>query len=133
MGSTRLIVPTLPVPRPLRITLTSPARQNSLYDVRPPAMTSKDKGNSKVLRHLVTKEEVDDIVSRLTRPTVSSRLKSSRMYPVMNYVDMQFYQWNRMPLYGDYQGQIFGKLGDVRPSFTKNGSRRPAYVDISHV
>ena len=133
MGSGRIYMPSLPTPRPLRFTLTSPERKQSLFDVRPPVMTSRDKMKPKLLRSLVTQEQLNDIVSRLTRPTLSTKLKSVRKNPTVNYVDMDRYQWNRMELYSDYQRQIFNSSGSVKPSFRKCGGQRPVFVGYSYV
>ena len=122
-------MPSLPPPRPLmRISLASPERKQSLYDVRPPAMSSRDKLKPKLLRRLVTQEEVNDMVSRLTRPTLSTKLKSARLNPTVNHVDMGCCRWNRMQLYRDYQRQIYSGTGTVKNTFRKCGGQRPACV-----
>ena len=126
-------MPSLPTPRPLRLTLSSPERKPSLYDVTPPPMTSRDKLKPKLLRNLVTQEQLNDIVSRLTRPTLSSKLKAVRLNPTVSYVDMDHYQWNRMELYLDHQRQIFNGSGTVKTSFRKCGGRRPVFVGYSYV
>ncbi|KAK7477885.1 hypothetical protein BaRGS_00030881 [Batillaria attramentaria] len=133
MGSGRIYMPSLPTPRPLRIALTSPERKQSLYDVRSAVVTSRDKRKPKLLRSVVTEEKLGDIVSRLTRPTLASRLKSVRIHPVVNYVDMDYYAWNRMELYSDYQRQVYSTQGCVKPSFKKCGGQRTVYVQYSYV
>ncbi|XP_076454830.1 uncharacterized protein LOC143289668 [Babylonia areolata] len=133
MGSGSVYMPSLPTPRTLRISLTSPHRKPSLYDVKPPAMTSQDQQKPKLLKHLVTQEQMNDIVSRLTRPTLSTKLKSSRMHPTVSYVDMNSYRWDRMALYSDYQKQLYHSSGTVKNTFRKCTGQRRVFVGYSYV
>ncbi|XP_070175753.1 uncharacterized protein [Littorina saxatilis] len=133
MSSGRIYMPCLPTPRPLRFTMTSPERKQSLYDVKPPIMTSRDRMKPRLLKNLVTAEQLDEIVSRLTRPTLATKRKSARMHPTVSYVDMQSYEWKSMALYNDTQRQVFSRAGTVKPSFRKCGGQRSGFVGYCYV
>ncbi|KAL8605743.1 hypothetical protein ACOMHN_065868 [Nucella lapillus] len=133
MSSGTMYKPILPTPRQIRFTLTAPDRKPSLYDVKPPPMSSHDRQKPKLLKHLVTHEKINDIVSRLTRPTLSTKLKSTRVNPTVNYVDMESYRWNRMAQYSDYQKQVYNPSGTVKSTFRKCVGQRRVVVGYSYV
>ncbi|GFO09630.1 hypothetical protein PoB_003613500 [Plakobranchus ocellatus] len=120
MGSGRVYLPNFPPPQPLRVTLTSPVRKTSVYDLKgDPRAGGHTK--PKLLNHVVYEEEVKDIVNRLTRPTMASRMRAINFRPQSQYtfVAMDKYQWARMQLYSDYQRHIFNSNGSLRTGYKR--------------
>ena len=72
--------------------------------------------NLSIPRH---QEELTDIVSRLTRPTMATRMRAVNFRPESQYtyVDMGAYKWNRMNLYKDYQRHVFNPNGSARAGY----------------
>lgn len=121
MGSGRVYLPNFPQSRPLRVQLTSPARKMSVYDLNGDTVTEADKRKPKLLRHMVHQEELRDIVSRLTRPTMASKMRAVNFRPETQYtyVDMGSYRWSTMPIYTDYQKHMYNNNGSVRSGFKR--------------
>ncbi|XP_005111677.1 uncharacterized protein LOC101860706 [Aplysia californica] len=121
MGSGRVYLPNFPPPRPLRITLTSPVRKTSVYDLKGDTKTQNDHRKPQLLRAVVFEEEMRDIVSRLTRPTMASRMRAINFRPETQYtyVDMGSYKWSKMQIYADYQRHMYNNNGSVRSGFKR--------------
>ncbi|XP_067660272.1 uncharacterized protein [Haliotis asinina] len=86
-------------------------------------LSSADRRKPTLLTSVVHEREVADIVNRLSRPTISTKRKTVKLYPNLGYVDMNFYSWRNMQLYKDYQRTIFNDKGAVKPSFRRCGAR----------
>ena len=121
MGTGRIYLPKFPEPRPPKWTMTAPNRVASVYDLNGATKTPSDYRKPQLLRHVVFNEELKDIVNRLTRPTMATRMRAVNFRPEnqYTYVDMGSYKWNKMNVYSDYQKHIYQGNGSLRQGFMR--------------
>ena len=67
-----------------------------------------------VRRSRVDETEVNEIINRLSQPTMSSKTKSSTGRAREAGTDMNWYSWSKMNVYKDYQGVLYGKNGALK-------------------
>lgn len=92
---------------------TFPETDDNTIDFQKKGAPSKFRNYSVSARY-VTNKELESIVKRLTRPTVSTSIKSLPLLRDKTYVDINSYTWNNMRLYTDYKQTVWTDKGSAR-------------------
>ena len=111
-------------PKPLRSRCGSAVNDNERKSVpvqrsaRKNREPKEDRVDSSSLRRsqIMDKTEVKEVITRLSQPTLSSKVKSSTVRAREAGTDMNWYSWAKMNVYKDYQGVLYGKNGTLKRS-----------------
>ncbi|KAK6195924.1 hypothetical protein SNE40_001250 [Patella caerulea] len=126
LGPGSVYLPSFPVTFPVK----SPSRPGSARSIMSEQVleTPRQQDNKpRLLNTVVFEEELDGIVRRLSRPTISTRLKSAKYRPQVKFVGMDYYRWNQMANFCEHHGMVYTNQGAVRETFKKT-TKRPATV-----